>query len=541
VLLVALASSLLTVGAIPKVTRRGRYLYTDSGRFYIKGIAYQEQGVVLNDPNNDFGEPATFTDPLSLPKACERDLPYLKELGVNALRVYSVDSSLNHDECMKLFSDAGIYTIIDLSLPLNGSIDRLIPSWSTNVLNQYTKTIDTFSKYDNVLAYNIGNEVVISSTIDATPFVKAAARDIKSYIKSKKLDALIGYAAINGAESFRNTLADYLSCDSNGAGSDSTSIDIYGLNDYSWCGESSFQASYSATTSSFANYNVVAHFSEFGCITSPPRLWTEAVALLGPQMSPVWSGGIAFSYFPATSVQGQFGMVTISSDGSSVTTSDDFDRLKTQYGLATPPNSPAQSSASDSTYPACPATSASFPASDKLPPTPNNVDCSCLYKTLSCQFTPQTSNYSAIVGELIGTACGLLSQQSGSCADIGADGETGVYGRVSGCDPTIKLSFVMSQFYEANNRNAASCSFSGNGTVNQNAPTSVSAANAAASSCVANPDSVFTPSSAPDSPQQTSNKPSGNNNSATSINMQAIYGLAVAMFIAVIGGVVTVL
>jgi len=34
--------------AIGKVTRDGRYLFNEDGsRFYIKGIAYQEQGVCL--------------------------------------------------------------------------------------------------------------------------------------------------------------------------------------------------------------------------------------------------------------------------------------------------------------------------------------------------------------------------------------------------------------------------------------------------------------------------------------------------------------
>lgn len=38
----ALAAS---VQAISKISRKGRYLYDDSGsRFYIKGVAYQEQG-----------------------------------------------------------------------------------------------------------------------------------------------------------------------------------------------------------------------------------------------------------------------------------------------------------------------------------------------------------------------------------------------------------------------------------------------------------------------------------------------------------------
>lgn len=71
---------------------------------------------------------------------------------------------------------------IDLSTPLNGSIDRLSPAWSTNILDQYTNTIDTFSKYDNVLAFNVGNEVVIQNTTAVSGYVKAAARDIKAYL-----------------------------------------------------------------------------------------------------------------------------------------------------------------------------------------------------------------------------------------------------------------------------------------------------------------------------------------------------------------------
>jgi 1,3-beta-glucanosyltransferase GAS1 len=71
---------------------------------------------------------------------------------------------------------------IDLALPLNGSIDRTSPSWSTNILDQYTNTINTFSKYDNVLAYNVGNEVIIDNGTAVAPYVKAAARDIKAYL-----------------------------------------------------------------------------------------------------------------------------------------------------------------------------------------------------------------------------------------------------------------------------------------------------------------------------------------------------------------------
>lgn len=531
------------VQGLSKITRTGKYLYDESGtRFYIKGIAYQEQGVVVASDNNAFGEPSSFIDPLALGAACKRDVPFLQQLGVNTIRVYSVNSTLNHDECMSALSAAGIYTIIDLALPLNGSIDRISPSWSTNILNQYTRTIDTFSKYDNVLAYNVGNEVVISTSIPTAPYVKAAARDIKSYLKAKGSSVLLGYAAINGASDWRGDLATFLACDPAGGNSDSTSIDLYGLNDYEWCGDSTFQSSYAATTSAFAQYNIAAYFSEFGCITSPPRLWTESVSLFSSDMNTVWSGGIAFSYFPATSAQGQFGMVTISTDASTVTTSEDFDRLKTEYGKVTFINSPSQSSAGAGTYPSCPASSTTFPVSLTLPPTPNEPACNCLESTLSCQFTPQTRNYTAIAGDLIGVSCSLLAQAGGKCDDIGGNGTTGVYGRISGCDPTIKLSYVMSQYYEATNKNAASCNFAGNATVNPNAPSSASAANAAASSCIANPGAVFTPSAAPTSGGGSTGKPTTTGKSGAvslSFETNALVGLGLTALVSVFGAVFT--
>jgi 1,3-beta-glucanosyltransferase GAS1 len=75
------------------------------------------------------------------------------------------------------------YNSIDLTLPVNGSIDRDSPSWTTNLLDLYIGTIDAFSAYDNVLAYNIGNEVIIAPNgTDAAAFVKAAARDTKAYL-----------------------------------------------------------------------------------------------------------------------------------------------------------------------------------------------------------------------------------------------------------------------------------------------------------------------------------------------------------------------
>lgn len=156
--------------------------------------------------DNDFLEPTSFTDPLADGSGCSRDVVYvnefitylrssclslvsryLQQLKVNTIRVYSVNSSLNHDSCMQTFSNAGIYIMcarshlysqdilrfsahrIDLSLPVNGSITRESPAWSSNLLDLYLNTINAFSKYDNVLAYNVGNEIIISANGTGIP------------------------------------------------------------------------------------------------------------------------------------------------------------------------------------------------------------------------------------------------------------------------------------------------------------------------------------------------------------------------------------
>nr|KIR82947.1 1,3-beta-glucanosyltransferase [Cryptococcus tetragattii IND107] len=486
---------LTMVAALPNITRTGKYLYDESGhRFYIKGVAYQPEGQLAassdsNSANGGFPEPSSFYDPLSSPQNCTRDLPYLQQLGVNAIRVYSVNSSLNHDDCMKMFNDAGIYVLLDVSLPLNGSIDRSSPSWSTNLLNSYIETIDAFKDYGNILGFNIGNEVVnLVSNTNAAPFVKAAARDIKAYLKSVGSSALVGYAAVDGQADFRNSLAEYLTC-----GGDSIAVDLYGLNNYEWCGNENINSSnWNVITEGFSNLPVATYMSEFGCITSPPRLWTEVTALYASPVSDVFSGGVAFSYFPTSD---GYGMVTISSNNT-VTVSADFTRLATQYNSSSPPNSPAKSSVTANTTD-CPAESSSLLASSTLPPTPDEKFCNCINEnSLSCIVKQSSANSPEIVGALLDYTCSLLgsTDSSASCDPIAGNGTSGTYGQLSFCSPAIKLSYVMSTYYQFNPKDT-SCDFSGNATLSPNRPNTVQDANAAASSCLAAEPSggVFTP------------------------------------------------
>ncbi|KAJ6592701.1 Glucanosyltransferase-domain-containing protein [Mycena capillaripes] len=487
-----LSTLVCTTGAIPKITRTDRYLYSEDGtRFFIKGIAYQQQGQIIPGPDNPLNQPSTFVDQLVDSAGCARDLPQLQKLGVNAIRVYSVNSSLNHDGCMNAFSEAGIYVIVDLSLLLNGSINATQPMWTTNLLDQYIRTISTSPKYDNVLAYNIGNEVLHPDATGAASFLKAAVRDVRAYLTSISSPALVGYASIDGASSFRHPVAQYLSCLS-----ENTSVDIFGLNNYEWCGDDS-PTTYDRLIAEFQGYGVVAYFSEFGSKNCNPgvRPWTEVGTPFAFPLSTIWSGGLAFSYFSAISNGAQFGMATLSPDNTSVTTNADFDNLAAQYGkvdmgcLNYPPQRKWQGSNGMS---GCPGQGRSFEGNQTLPPTPDDKVCACVASKLGCSFKmPSNGDYTAVVGTLTGVVCELLPNVMGNCSDISANGARGVYGSMAMCDPVTRLSYAFSQYYELNARNADSCDFGGNATINKN---SIDSPAEAINQCLTSPGAVFTPS-----------------------------------------------
>lgn len=196
---------------------------------------------------------------------------------------------------MQLLQDAGIYLIADLGEPTT-SINRDTPEWTVDLYARYTSVVDALQKYPNVLGFFAGNEVSNSpNNTQASAFVKAAVRDIKAYIRQKKYRSIgVGYAT-NDDET-RTNLANYFDC-----GTPEESLDFWGYNIYSWCGDSDIiKSSYQERTDEFSTYNVPAFFAEYGCNVNQPRIFTEVGALFGSQMTPVWSGGILYMYFQET-------------------------------------------------------------------------------------------------------------------------------------------------------------------------------------------------------------------------------------------------
>lgn len=135
---------------------------------------------------------------MELPSHLVYTIDRFKELKINTVRVYSVDNSANHDDCMNALKDAGIYLALDVNTP-KYSIRQDKPAQSYNhvYLQNIFATIDAFQKYENTLLFFSGNEVIndIPTSVTAK-WVKAVGRDMKQYIGTRGYRNIpVGYSA----------------------------------------------------------------------------------------------------------------------------------------------------------------------------------------------------------------------------------------------------------------------------------------------------------------------------------------------------------
>lgn len=228
--------------SVPQVSVQGNAFYAGSQRFFIRGVDYQPGGA------------SDAKDPIADSAGCQRDIEYFKKLGINTIRVYTVDNTANHDTCMNALADAGIYLALDVNTP-KYSLNRGDPGTSYNptYLQSIFSTIDAFAKYDNTLLFFSGNEVINDDkTTNAAPYVKAVTRDMRQYIKTRGYRQIpVGYSAAD-VESNRYEMATYMNC-----GTDDQRSDFFAFNDYSWCDPSSFTVSgWDQKVKQYGNYSL---------------------------------------------------------------------------------------------------------------------------------------------------------------------------------------------------------------------------------------------------------------------------------------------
>ncbi|ODV98342.1 hypothetical protein PACTADRAFT_37235 [Pachysolen tannophilus NRRL Y-2460] len=314
--------------SVHPIAIQGRFFVdtVTSSPFYIKGVDYQ--------PGGSSGVTAE-KDPLSNPETCTRDIILFQELGINTIRVYSVNPDLNHDKCMTLLANAGIYLVLDVNSPLeNQNLNRYEPwkSYNAEYLNHIFKIVEQFSYYNNTLAFFAGNEVVNDrrSAKASSTYVKAVIRDLKNYIQNNSPRSIpVGYSAADDLH-YRIPLAKYLECEEENAG-----VDFYGVNSYQWCGYQNFHTSgYSSLVEDYRDYTKPIFFSEYGCNEVQPRIFQEVSSLYSKDMTGVFSGGLVYEF---SQEPNNYGLVEIDEYGNA-RVRQDFEALKNQFKMVQNPS-----------------------------------------------------------------------------------------------------------------------------------------------------------------------------------------------------------
>lgn len=320
-----LSSCLLVSGLTHPIKIQGNHFIDaiTNETFFIKGVDYQPGGSSAVSEESD---------PLSNPAICARDIALFQELGINTVRVYSVNPELDHNACMTMLALADIYLILDVNSPLpNQHLNRYEP-WTTyndQYLQHVFKVIEQFSYYNNTLGFFAGNEVINDglSAKRSPAYVRSVINDMKRYIKKHSPRIIpVGYSAADDLR-YRIPLSYYLGC--HDSEKPDSNVDFYGVNSYQWCGEQTFSSSgYDQLVAAYRQYSKPVFFSEFGCNNVLPRTFSEVDALYSEEMIPVFSGGLVYEF---TQEPNNYGLVEVGSGGE-VHLLNDFQVLKEKYG-----------------------------------------------------------------------------------------------------------------------------------------------------------------------------------------------------------------
>lgn len=266
--------------------------------------------------------------------------------------------------------------IVDVNSGLTGQyIDRSDPSstYTKDYLEHVFQMMEAFWDYPNLIGFFAGNEILNEdSSTDAPAYIRAVVRDMKEYLALHGPRTIgVGYSAADVATMLQDTWA-YLGCTLEN--STYSKMDFFGLNDYEWCGDSSFtESGYSTLVTDFAGTDIPVFFSEYGCNQVTPRTFTNVPSLYGSQMTEL-SGGLVYEYSQESD---DYGLVAINSS-TEVTLLQDYTFLKEQFaGIDTSLVTKANKTAEEAATTSCAASlisESTFLADWDLPSRPSGVD-----------------------------------------------------------------------------------------------------------------------------------------------------------------------
>ncbi|EEY62228.1 glycoside hydrolase, putative [Phytophthora infestans T30-4] len=144
---------------LPPIITKGNKLFdsTSGLEFRMKGMAYYPR------PNSgDLADVGNYDWAVDEHEAVWKPhLKVMKDLGVNTVRLYSIDPSLSHDEFMCACSEAGIYVLVGLTAPCeNCSILDYEPPkcYPDDLFSRGQMVYNALAVYDNTLGFSVGNE-----------------------------------------------------------------------------------------------------------------------------------------------------------------------------------------------------------------------------------------------------------------------------------------------------------------------------------------------------------------------------------------------
>ncbi|KAK3679784.1 1,3-beta-glucanosyltransferase [Recurvomyces mirabilis] len=321
--------------AIPIVVK-GNALYRGCERWLVKGISYLPYASD-REPNGD----KVLLDALAHDRLheLEADVFTLHDLGLNTISVRHLEPDTDHTAALKLLEREGIYVLVTIFDGLHKrrnrwpTEDKTTPEdyvrqhYNAETMISNLRLVEELADHPNVLGFVVsGSSMNTVRNTKAAEVLRACIRDTKAFLHARGKRAVPIGATMSDLASLRLPFLQYFS-----SGSPPECADFAAIDCYSWAGKSSFQIS--GWKNLVASVSKVTRMplmlSAFGANITQPRLWDELLCLYSPDMTGVFSGGFAYTFFESGNGHG---IVKTQEDGFRKPARD-FDRFRKHFKI----------------------------------------------------------------------------------------------------------------------------------------------------------------------------------------------------------------